>query len=228
LIRKKTKKKESDHSGVSRRDLVKGLAGLTLFAGSGPLVRSVLAEDVPPEPDNLDEPTQWQEGDPEPVEMTVPAEEPEQTSTEAPPSQPVDDERPAQPGSEYVWAYGYWWWTGETYVWVPGYWEIPPEPEYVYIPGYWNYSGTTWVYVRGGWGWPNSRVIVVYPRRRRVVRVQVIRAPRRIRRRHHRWRHYPHRRYRRVPVHRSPARSPAPARRPARPGTPRRTAPRRR
>lgn len=214
---KQKNKKDNDHSGVSRRDFLKSVAWIAIISGSGLLVRPLSAEDVPPEPDNLDEPTPWQEGDPDPVEMTVPAEEPEQTSTEAPPSQPMDDARPAQPGPDYVWITGYWWWTGGEYVWVPGYWEIPPEPEYVYIPGYWTYRGTTWVYVRGGWGRSGSTVVVVYPGPRRVVRVGVVRAPRRIRRRHYRWRHYPHRRYHRAPVYRGPTRSPAPARRPATP-----------
>ena len=211
-----------------RRDLLKGAVGVTLLGGSGALVRSLSAEDVPPEPDNLDVPTPWQEGDPAPEEMAVPAQEPEQTSTEAPPSQPMDDERPAQPGPDYVWATGYWWWTGGQYVWVPGYWAVPPEPEYVYISGYWTYRSTSWVYVRGGWGRPGTTVVVAYPRPRRVVRVRVIRAPARIRRRHRSWRYYPNRRrrHRAAPVRRSPARGPS--RRPAGPATPRRTAPRRR
>ncbi|MHC4105148.1 MAG: hypothetical protein ACYSR9_09420, partial [Planctomycetota bacterium] len=107
------------------------------------------------------------------------------------------------------------------------YWEIPPEPEYVYIPGYWTYRSTRWVYVRGGWGRPNTTVVVVYSRPRRVVRVRVVRAPGRIRRRNRRWRHYHNRRRRhRGAARRSPARSPA--RGPARPATPRRKAPRRR
>jgi hypothetical protein len=102
MIRNKTNKKEYDHSGVTRRDLLKGTLGIALLSGSVPLVRSVMAEDVPPEPDNLDEPTQWQEGDPAPEEMQVPEQEPEQTSAEAPPSQPMDDERPSQPAPDYV------------------------------------------------------------------------------------------------------------------------------
>lgn len=216
------KKKESDCFGLSRRDLLKGVAGITLLAGSGSLVRSVLAEDIPPEPDNLDVPTPWQEDDPEPFFMEVPAFEPEQTSSEAPPSQPIDDVRPAQPGSDYAWVNGYWLWSGDTYIWVPGYWDEPPEPEHVYIPGYWTYSGTTWVYVRGGWGRRGSTVIVVYPKRRRVVRVRVIRAPRRIGRRHYRWRHYPNRRRHYTAPRRSPSRSyRSPGRGPARPGAPR-------
>lgn len=55
--------------------------------------RAESAETKLEEPENLDEPTQWQEGDPEPVEATIPANEPEQTSQEAPPSQPMDDDR---------------------------------------------------------------------------------------------------------------------------------------
>lgn len=177
-----------------RRDFLKTAVGITIIGGSSSLVLSVPAEEVPPEPGNLDEPTPWQQGDPEPVEMEVPAEEPEQSSTEPPPSQPIDDERPAQPGPDYVWATGYWWWTGGRYVWVTGYWVVPPQTEYVYISGYWTYRGTTWVYVRGGWGRPRTTVVVVYPRPRPVLTVWVITAPIRIVRRHRRWRHHHYRR----------------------------------
>jgi len=72
------------------------------------LPASHATEVVPPEPENLDVPTPWQEGDPEPVEMTVPAQEPEQTSKEAPPCQPIDDDRPPRPGPDYAWVMGYW------------------------------------------------------------------------------------------------------------------------
>jgi hypothetical protein len=75
---------------------------ISIVCGPGMLPGSQATETVPPEPENLDEPTPWQEGDPEPVEITVPAQEPEQTSKEAPPCQPIDDERPPQPGSNYV------------------------------------------------------------------------------------------------------------------------------
>lgn len=206
-------KKNRKHKPLSRRDLLKGLIGFTILSGSSVLVRSLSAEAVPPEPDNLDEPTPWQTGDPAPIEATIPAQEPEQTSTEAPPSQPIDDVRPAQPGPDYVWANGYWWWNGGEYVWVTGYWAIPPESDYVYISGYWTYRGTSWYYVRGGWGRYGTRVIIVYPRPRRVVRVRVIRAPRRIPRRHYRWRHH---HSRRNVYHAQPR--PAPKRAPARPG----------
>ncbi len=220
MKRKQTNKKDYDHSWVTRRDLLKGVAGITLLAGSGALVRSLSAEDMPPEPDNLDEPTPWQEGDPEPVEMTVPASEPEQTSTKDPPSQPMDDERLAQPSPDYVWATGYWWWTGGTYVWVPGYWVVPPQTEYVYVPGYWIYSGTAWVYVRGGWGRPNTTVVVVYPRPRPILTAWIITAPIRIRRRHRRWRHHHKRRHiHRAGPRRSPGRRPGgPGKGPGRPG----------
>ena len=209
---------------LSRRGFCKTTLFVILgfFLGSRKLLYG--AEEASQEPENLDEPTTWQEGDPKPVEMTVPTQEPEQTSSEAPPSQPIDDERPDPPDSNHVWASGYWLWTDRGYVWVPGYWGLPPEPDYVYIPGYWTYRSTTWVYVRGGWGRPNTTVVVVYGRPRPVVRVHVIHAPIRIVRRHRHWHHYPHRR----PVHRAPQmhrpkpvpRSPGPSPGP-KPGTPR-------
>ncbi len=72
----------TDHF-LSRRDLLKTAAVVTASSG---LASLAWAEDVPPEPDNLDEPTPWQEGDPQPTEAQIPPTEPEQTSSEAPPS----------------------------------------------------------------------------------------------------------------------------------------------
>jgi len=176
VAERKTGERDHEQPGVARRDFLKTVAGVTLLGGSSALARVASAEDVPPEPEDLDEPTPWQEGDPEPVEMTVPAVEPEQTSPEAPPSQPMDDERPPQPTDpEHAWVIGYWWWTNGAYVWVPGYWAPPPQPGYVYVAGYWK--GNTWVYVRGGWAQPNTTVIVAQPQPRPVVTALVITAP---------------------------------------------------
>ena len=195
----KTAEKDCKQQGVSRRGFLKTAACFTLCWGWTRLAQSQSTEEVPPEPENLDEPTAWQEGDPEPVEMTVPAQEPEQTSNEAPPSQPMDDDRGNPPGPDYVWVMGYWWWTSGQYVWVPGYWAFPPQPSYVYVAGYWTYRDVHWVYIRGGWAKPNTTVIVVYPDPRPVLTLFVITAPIRIARRHRRWRHHHSRRIRHRP-----------------------------
>lgn len=199
-------KKRGKHTGedgektlLSRRKFCEATVGVTLLGAYSAFTKFAFAEDVPPEPDNLDEPTQWQEGDPEPEERKVPATEPEQTSQEAPPSQPMDDDRGEQPTPDSVWIMGYWWWTDNKYVWVPGYWAIPPKPEYVYVAGYWTYQGNAWVYVRGGWGMPNTTTVVVYADPRPVLTVFVFTAPIRIVRRHRRWRHHRSRRYRHRP-----------------------------
>jgi hypothetical protein len=181
-------------SRISRRSFCKTLGGITLAGASSTLALLASAEDIPAEPENLDEPTPWQEGDPEPVETEVPSEEPEQTSTQAPPSQPIDDEHPEQPSADHVWVTGYWWWSNRTYKWVPGYWTLPPRPNYTYVPGHWTYKANHWVYVRGGWAKPNTTTIVVYPRPRPLSTALVITAPRRIARRHYRWGYYPARR----------------------------------
>lgn len=199
--------------GITRRTFLKiSSAWAALFSLMGAVLPdSVKAgdESVPEEPANLDEPTQWQEGDPEPKEAKVPATEPEQTSKEAPPSQPMDDDRGEQPDSSHAWVYGYWWWSNGKYVWVPGYWAVPPETGYVYVSGYWNYGGSTWVYVRGGWGRPNTTTVVVYANPRPVLTVFVFTAPIRIVRRNRRWRHHRSRRH-----HHRPHRSPNPRLRP--------------
>jgi hypothetical protein len=180
--------------GVLRRDVLKLAAGVSVLGSSGLASRVAFGEDTPPEPENLDEPTQWQEGDPEPVEATIPATEPEQTSSEAPPSQPMDDDRGESPGDGYTWASGYWWWQSGKYQWVPGYWAQPPQSGYIYVPGYWNWGGSTWVYVRGGWGKPDTTVVVQYANPRPVLTAFIVTAPLRIVRRNRRWRHYHHRR----------------------------------
>ena len=201
--------------GLSRRDILKTAVWLSVFGVPTGLAKAQSGDEVPPEPENLDEPTQWQEGDPAPVETTVPAQEPKQTSQEAPPSQPMDDDRGTTPGEGYVWATGYWWWQNGTYAWVPGYWVSPPEPNLIWVSGYWSYQSTAWVYVQGGWGRPNTTVVVTQPQPRPVLTALVITAPIRIVRRHRRWRHHHHRRHR----HRARARTPGgPRKRPASPG----------
>lgn len=195
-------KRDSNRTDMSRRDFCRVVAGISLFSASSAIELFASEEDIPLEPENLDEPTPWQEGDPDPVEMKIPALEPEQTSSEAPPSQPMDDERPDQPSVDHIWVTGYWWWTNKTYKWVPGYWVVPPHKNYTYVSGYWAYEGTKWVYHRGGWAKPNTSSIVVYPRPRPILTARVITAPRRIVRRHRRWRHHPARRVSRRVVRR--------------------------
>jgi hypothetical protein len=187
-------KKEGKRSDMSRRSFCRVVMGISLFGGLSTMELFASEEGVPQEPKNLDEPTPWQQGDPEPVEKKIPAVEPEQTSTEDPPSQPMDDERPEQPSSDHVWVTGYWWWTNRTYMWVPGYWAVPPHKNYVFVSGYWTYEDKQWVYRRGGWAKPNTTSIVVYPTPRPLLTAFVITAPRRILRRHRLWRHYPARR----------------------------------
>ena len=211
---------KSEQQGVSRRVFLKSFVGITLVGTSIVPVRLLKAENVPPEPDNLDEPTAWQEGDPEPKEMKVPAVEPEQQSEEDPPSQPMDDDRGDPPSSDHKWVYGYWWWTNGEYVWVPGYWEIPPKSDYEYEPGYWKHGNNPWIFMRGGWVIIGTAVIVASASPRPVLTALVITAPRRIRRRNRRWRHHRSRRRRHTP-RRGP--SPGPS-----PGTPPKTQPRRR
>ena len=190
-MKKLVKMKWSD---LSRRSFFKVIAGISFVGASNTMLLFAEEDNVPSEPENLDTPTPWQEGDPEPVEMKIPAVEPEQTSTEAPPCQPIDDERPEQPGPEHVWVTGYWWWTNMNYMWVPGYWAVPPYKNYVYVSGHWAYTGNRWVYHRGGWAKPNTTSIVVYPGPRPLLTAFVIASPRRIVRRHRLWRYYPARR----------------------------------
>ena len=214
LMKGKKVKRKGQQSGISRRDFGKVVAGIALVGACSPQALFAAADEVPAEPDDLDVPTPWQEGDPKPEEIKIPAVEPEQTSAEAPPSRPMEDKRPRQPAHDYAWVDGYWWWTRSTYMWVPGYWAIPPHANYTYISGFWTYKGHHWVYVRGGWAQPDAPVIVVYPRPRLILMAFVFTAPRRIIRRHHRWHHYHARRVIRRRRRHEPNRKPARPRRP--------------
>ncbi|MFC1884930.1 hypothetical protein ACFL2O_09170 [Thermodesulfobacteriota bacterium] len=186
--------KERKSSDMSRRDFCITVAGICLVGAWSNLPPFASAENAPTEPEDLDKPTPWQDGDPEPIEKQVPAVEPEQTSNEAPPCQPMDDDRLEQPSPSHVWVTGYWWWTHRTYMWVPGYWAIPPRANYVYVSGHWTYRNNQWVYVRGGWATPDTTSIVVYPVPRPLLTALVITAPVRILRRHYLWGYYPARR----------------------------------
>jgi hypothetical protein len=168
---------------------------LSLKSSIWPASVKAVEGSVPVEPEDLDVPTPWQEGDPEPKEENVPSTEPEQTSNEAPPGQPMDDDRGDQPGPDHAWVCGYWWWTDGRYVWVPGYWAIPPNTEYVYISGYWTHVDGIWRYRRGGWGRPNTPVVIIHAGPRHVTRIYVISAPPRIVRRHRHWHYHHSRRY---------------------------------
>ena len=206
------------HKQVTRRVFLKTLLGITATGASVLPAKLLFAEEVPPEPENLDEPTPWQEGDPQPRQMEIPPIEPEQQSEEDPPSQPMDDERGDPPSPDHKWVYGYWWWTNGEYVWVPGYWEVPPKADYEYEPGYWKHGHNPWIFVRGGWVVMGTTIIVASASPRPVLTAWVISAPRRIRRRHRRWAHYRTRRRRHTP---KPGRTPRPGHRPAPRPTPR-------
>jgi hypothetical protein len=189
--KEKTVDKERRVAGMCRRLFCEAVVGILLVVSLGGLASFASAGNAPPEPEYLDVPTPWQEGDPKPVKMKVPAVEPEQTSMKAPPCQPMDDVRPEQPSTDHVWVTGYWWWSNQTYLWVPGYWATPPHAGYVYVSGHWTYKDTQWVYVRGGWAKPSTTAIVVYPVPRPVLTAFVITAPIRIACRHYSWGYYP-------------------------------------
>ena len=70
--------------------------------------------------------------------------------TKAPPPVQVET-RTLAPGPGYVWAAGYWRWTGTTYVWVRGSWVARPRPSALWVEGHWvpRYNG--WVWIPGHW-----------------------------------------------------------------------------
>jgi hypothetical protein len=78
-----------------------------------------------------------------------------------PPSGYADAPQYAAPGPNYVWAPGYWWWSGNEYVWVAGDW-LPARPGYVYLGPRWARTGYGWEFSAGGWARGDAG-IVIYP-----------------------------------------------------------------
>ena len=50
----------------------------------------------------------------------------------------------------WVWAPGYWRWTGRRYVWIAGRW-LAPRPGFIYIPAHWERVGGAWLFVPARW-----------------------------------------------------------------------------
>jgi hypothetical protein len=58
---------------------------------------------------------------------------------------------PASPGPDYIWAPGYWSWSGVVWVWTGGCWRYPVWPGHAWVGGYWSGHGHSHVWVRGHW-----------------------------------------------------------------------------
>jgi hypothetical protein len=69
---------------------------------------------------------------------------------EAEPPPPIVENRPMQPGPNYIWAPGYWRWQEGRHVWVGGYWQ-PRREGYHWTTNHWERRGPRWVFVHGGW-----------------------------------------------------------------------------
>jgi WXXGXW repeat (2 copies) len=59
---------------------------------------------------------------------------------------------PPVPGPGYIWAPGYWAWSGAEYYWVPGTWVLAPAPGLLWTPGYWGWAGGVYAWHAGYWG----------------------------------------------------------------------------
>lgn len=68
-----------------------------------------------------------------------------------PPALPVYVQ-PAMPAPGYMWAPGYWAWSGGGYYWVPGTWVLAPAPDLLWTPGYWGWAGGAYLWHGGYWG----------------------------------------------------------------------------
>lgn len=66
----------------------------------------------------------------------------------APPAARVEVVPAARPG--YVWAAGYWNWTGHRHNWVAGHWIRAHRGSY-WVPDRWDQRGKRWHHDRGHW-----------------------------------------------------------------------------
>jgi hypothetical protein len=57
---------------------------------------------------------------------------------------------PPARGRGWVWAPGYWRWTGRTYIWIEGRW-LPPRRGYQYIPAHWERIRGAWLFIPARW-----------------------------------------------------------------------------
>lgn len=73
-----------------------------------------------------------------------------------PPPDPIPESAPPGPGPGYVWANGYWDWTGSEWTWNSGYWA-PQQPGYVYIGPRFEFVDGRPVYYRSYWQGPGGR-----------------------------------------------------------------------
>jgi WXXGXW repeat (2 copies) len=65
-----------------------------------------------------------------------------------PPAPRVEHEPPHRDG--YVWALGYWEWTGHFFNWVSGTWVVEHRRSH-WVADHWDQIGNQWQYVRGHW-----------------------------------------------------------------------------
>jgi hypothetical protein len=84
----------------------------------------------------------------------------------APPA-PLYERVPA-PRRGYVWAPGYWEWTGHRHRWVRGDW-LEARPGYVYEAPSWHRRGDRWYLEPGGWDRGRDRHMAYSDRERRAV-----------------------------------------------------------
>jgi hypothetical protein len=69
------------------------------------------------------------------------------------PPRPVVERVAVAPRPGYVWAGGYYRWSGRAYVWVPGQWLRPPRARAVWVAPRWDYvpARHSYVFVAGFW-----------------------------------------------------------------------------
>lgn len=65
------------------------------------------------------------------------------------PGEPAVVARPAQPGPNYVWRGGEWYYRGGGYHWHDGYWTM--RGNHKWVDGHWVHGTRGWYWRRGYW-----------------------------------------------------------------------------
>lgn len=67
------------------------------------------------------------------------------------PPEGIVEQRPHQPGRDFLWLPGYWVLHGRSWAWVSGRWERPPHPGAVWVPHRWEPKGPEFHFSVGFW-----------------------------------------------------------------------------
>ena len=85
------------------------------------------------------------------VQVNVPLPGLEMHVAQSSPPRMRSQHRPSRPGSDYLWAQGFWHWHGSGWDWVPGRWDRPDAHGVKWVKARYQHEGSAYVYQPGHW-----------------------------------------------------------------------------